>query len=303
MDVSKLLVIFATVLKYGSMNAAAPHLRMSASAISQHIRTLEAHYRIKLLNRTTRKLVPTEEGKVVWKYAQQLVELLEKIDDEVGNLKAEPSGEVKITLPTGSTQLTVMQQVIHNIRLNFPAIRLVLCESDKIEDLMAEGSADIAIRVVPQPDNEALIVRPLATWQTIICAAPSYLAQHPIQSPLDLLSAHWLNFHQGVLLSVFATLKLPQALPKSRTDCQYNASAAKDLVRLGLGLTIMTVGEIQEDLVSGRLVTVLPDYPLPTRTIYAVTVNRGQSAKVQAVLNTLKDTFAHFRYFNTSTTR
>lgn len=63
MDQFKLIYIFAMILQHGSMNAAAPHLGMTASAISQAIRKLEAHFGVKLLNRTTRSLTPTAEGK------------------------------------------------------------------------------------------------------------------------------------------------------------------------------------------------------------------------------------------------
>ncbi len=70
----KLIYIFATVLQYGSMNAAAPHLGMTASAISQAIRKLENHYGVKLLNRTTRSLTPTAEGRQLQQYARQLTD-------------------------------------------------------------------------------------------------------------------------------------------------------------------------------------------------------------------------------------
>ena len=74
MEQFKLIYIFATVLQYGSMNAAAPHLGMTASAISQAIRKLENHYGVKLLNRTTRSLTPTAEGRQLQQYARQLTD-------------------------------------------------------------------------------------------------------------------------------------------------------------------------------------------------------------------------------------
>lgn len=291
MEQAKLLIIFATVLKHGSMNASASHLGMTASAISQHIKRLEELYQIKLLNRTTRKLIPTEAGKTLWQYAQQLTELLEQTDYAMQHLREDTVGEVKITLPTGYIQMPIMQRVIQRLRIDFPAIRLIFWESDQIVNLLDKNVADIAIRVVPQPDDENLIARPLATWQTLLCASPDYLRQSPIEKPQDLLSAHWLNFHNGVLLNTLNQLNLPTALPENRTDCTHNASTARDLARLGLGVTILMSGDIAEDLRSGRLVQLLPDYPLPTRTIYAVTVNRAQSAKIRAVLEVLTEEF------------
>ena len=291
MEQAKLWVIFATVLKYGSMNAAAPHLRMTASAVSQHIRRLEEIYQIKLLNRTTRKLVPTEAGKALQQYAEQMMVLMNKAESEIQNLRAEPVGEVRITLPTAYTKMHVMQNAIAKVRSDFPKIRLVLLESDNVVDLLAENAPDIAIRVVPQADEADLIARPLARWQTVLCASPAYLAENPIEKTTDLLTAHWLNFHNGVLLSTLETLGLPKQLPENRTDCLNNASTAKDLALLGLGVTILTQGDISEELENGTLINVLPEKKLPERTIYAFTANRAQSAKIQAVLGVLKEAF------------
>lgn len=68
MEHAKPLLIFAAVLKHGSMNAAAPHLGITASAVSQHIHKLEKIYKIRLLNRSTRNLSPTEAGRKLWGY-------------------------------------------------------------------------------------------------------------------------------------------------------------------------------------------------------------------------------------------
>lgn len=82
MEQFKLIYIFATVLQYGSMNAAAPHLGMTASAISQAIRKLENHYSVKLLNRTTRSLTPTAEGRQLQQYARQLTDWHDAVERE-----------------------------------------------------------------------------------------------------------------------------------------------------------------------------------------------------------------------------
>lgn len=291
MEQLKLLVIFASVLKHGSMNAAAPQLGMTASAVSQHIKKLEQHYQVKLLNRTTRKLTPTAEGKILWQYAQEITDLLEKTSHAMHHLQAEAVGEVKITLPNGYGQTHAIVQTLLTIRERYPAIRLTLIEDNQFDDLLNPTAADIALRAVPQPDNENLIARSLATWQTVICASPNYLAQYPINKPQDLLGADWLNFQDSVLLDTFAALGLPQVLPTHRIDCINNTGTARALAKAGLGLAILLLGDIDDELKSGQLVNVLPDIRLPTRTIYAVTVNRVQSAKVRAVLAVLAEIF------------
>lgn len=291
MEHLKLLVIFASVLKHGSMNAAAPHLGMTASAVSQHIKKLEQHYHVKLLNRTTRKLLPTAEGKILWQYAQELTDLLEKTDHVMHHQQVDAVGEVKITLPTGYGQTHAIQQMLLVMRERYPAIRLRLIEDNEFDDLFSLNAADIALRAVPQPDNEDLIARTLATWQTVICASPDYLVRRPINKPQDLLGADWLNFQDSVLLDTFEAMGLPQVLPTHRIDCLNNTGTARALAKAGLGLAILLSGDIAEALEAGYLVHVLPDAPLPTRTIYSVTVNRVQSAKVRAVLTVLAESF------------
>lgn len=140
-------------------------------------------------------------------------------------------------------------------------------------------------------DNNDLIARALATWQTVICASPAYVEQNPIEKPQDLLNADWLNFQDSVLLDTFSQLDLPHLLPKKRIDCRNHTGTAKALAKANLGLAVLLSGDVANDLVTGNLVTVLPNAKLPTRTLYAVTANRVQSAKVRAVLDVLKMVF------------
>ena len=80
MDKAKLLLIFTAVIRAGAMSRAAPALGMTASAISQHIRRLEALYGLKLLNRNTRRLELTEAGQVLWQQAERLSQLMQDTD-------------------------------------------------------------------------------------------------------------------------------------------------------------------------------------------------------------------------------
>ena len=292
MEHLKLIAIFNAVLKHGSMNAAAQHLNMTASAVSQHIQKLEKHYQIKLLNRTTRSLAPTEEGRILWQYAQQLADLSAQTEQAMQNLRAEPAGDVRITLPEGYAQTPAIRQTIASLREHYPAIRLILIEDNRLSDLHADHSPDIAIRAVPEPDDDRLIARPLAHWPTMICASPDYLSRHPIAATQDLPQAHWLNFQDSVLLDTLQQLGLSKVLPPSRTDCLNHSSTARELARAGLGLAVLLAGDVAPYIADGSLVQVLPQYPLPVRTIYAVTAYRGQSAKIRVVLETLSQCFA-----------
>lgn len=290
MEHLKQILIFNTVLQHGSMNAAAQALGISTSAVSQHIRKLEQHYRVKLLNRTTRSLVPTEEGRILHQYARQLADWQEASERAMGNLQAEPAGEVRISLPTGYSGTTALKNTVQTLHRRHPKIRLVLLESNRLADLHNDD-ADIAVRAITRPDDPDTIARPLAVWQTRLCAAPDYLQRHPINAPQDLPQAHWLNHSDAVLLHTFRHLGLPETLPAQRTDCPNVSLAARELARAGMGVAILLSGDADPLIRDGSLVAVLPQYPLPERTLYAVTAHRAQSAKVRAVLAALTESF------------
>lgn len=285
MEQFKLIYIFATVLQYGSMNAAAPHLRMTASAVSQAIRKLDQHYGVKLLNRTTRSLTPTAEGVQLAQYARQLTDLHETVEREMGVLQVEPEGEVRISLPTGYSATKPMICAVQSLRQQFPKIRLILNESNCLVDLQQE--TDIAIRAVMTPDDPESIVRPLAHWQTLICASPDYLATHPITSVNDLLNATWLNHNNAILQQLFKQFGLPKTLPIQRIDCPDSSFVAREYARAGMGLAILLSGDAAPFLADDSLCVVLPEHKLPERTIYAAMAHRTQSAKVRVVLDTL----------------
>lgn len=291
MDQFKPLYVFATVLKYGSMNAAAPHLQMTASAVSQHIRNLERHYGVQLLVRNTRSLALTESGKAIWQYADQLCQLQQQIDQTFEQLQDEPSGTVSISLPTGYAQLAPFQMAMKKLWQYYPKLRLVIKEENRFTDF-SQDDTDIAIRAVPSPDDPNLIVRPLAVWQTWLCASPDYLQHRPIKQQGDLLHAHWLNHSDKILQQSLRELNLPEQLPISRIDCPNSSATAKSMALAGMGVAILLEGDVQPDIQAGKLNIVLPDFPLQTRTIYAVTPHRSQSAKVQVVLEHLKASFA-----------
>ena len=287
MEHAKPLLIFAAVLKHGSMNAAAPHLGITASAVSQHIHKLEKIYKIRLLNRSTRNLSPTEAGRKLWGYAERLQTLLDECDTAMNALQAEPQGSVAISLPSGYTALPQIRQLIETVRANHPKIRLNFCSADSMSDLLHEH-IDIALRTTT-PDNPDFIARELAVWPMTLCATPAYLAENPVNHAAELLNRHWLNFNDNILRNMLDALGLPPDLPENHIDC--SVSDARELVLAGLGIGIFLSGDSSALIGAGKLAEILPNQSKPVRTLYAVTAQRSDSAKVAAVLAELKAAF------------
>lgn len=291
MDNLKLIYIFTTVLRYGSMTAAAARVGMTPSAVSQNIRTLEKVYKVKLINRTTRSLTPTVEGKQLREYGEKLLEIEQQADRVMMKLHQEPEGEVRLTLPSGKAESTRIQNLVRELKNDYPGIRLVLLEDDGITNI-AEKNIDIALRFVEQPEGDNLIARYLITWDTAIYASPDFLRENPITNPHDLIRAHWVNHSSNTLLSAFGDLDLPPELPESRTDCPGRVSVARTLAAAGIGLANLFTEDAEFYVREGKLKMVLPQFALAKRNVYSVTSHRAESARVRIVLELLA---RHFR--------
>lgn len=288
----KPLLVFAAVLEHGSMNAAAAALGMTPSAVSQHVGRLERQYGVKLLNRSTRRMAPTEAGRAL---AASCTRLLACADDAFAmleNVKTEIGGEIKIALPSGIVAHPALHNSLRRLKAEHPAIRPLLVFGDSLLDLQRD-TVDIALRGGKHAlDDENLVARFLTRQQWRICASPAYLAAHTVEKPQDLAALDWLYYapanlpmHRG---TDFFTLHIGQGLHCSQLG------ALTELVKAGFGVAIFLDGDVAADLASGRLKAVLPDWRLPEIDIYAVTPYRVQSATTETVLRILLEEFGRF---------
>ncbi len=290
MENAKRLLIFNEVIKKGSMTRAAESLRMTTSAVSQHLQNLEAHYGLKLLNRNTRRLELTESGRVLWQQAEKLSNVMTETHEKMTALKAKPSGTVRLSLPTGFVRTAEIRALLAIVQRDLPEIQLVLLAEDSLARLQ-QGSADIAIRAGEINDSPDNVAYRLADWDLCIAASPDYLARNPISQPVDLLNAHWLNHSDFVLLNAFEALNLPKILPEHRTECPNASAIAYYLASEGMGLAFILSGELQIFAENRRLQQVLSQVKFPSKRITAEVANNAQSAKNMAVLNVLKKVF------------
>ena len=146
----KPLLVFAAVLEHGSMNAAAAALGMTPSAVSQHINRLETLHGIKLLNRSTRSLAPTDAGRALGEYCRRLAATLADTRTVIDNLKTEPVGELRISLTSSVISSHAFQTAFSRLQTEFPKIRPVLNFSDTLDkdgQAASSGRRGLAILV------------------------------------------------------------------------------------------------------------------------------------------------------------
>lgn len=286
----KRLLILNEVIKKGSMSKAAESLGMTASAVSLHLQHLERHYGLKLLNRSTRRLELTEAGRILWQQAKTLASLMQETNEKMTHLKAVPSGIVRLSLPTGFIRTLEIRNLLSIVERDYPEIQLTLFAEDSLAQLQ-QGAVDIALRAGEIHDSPDNVVHRLADWEILIVASPEYLQQHPISQTTDLLTAHWLNHSDFVLLNAFEALNLPRLLPEHCIECPNASASAYYLATEGMGLVFILSGELRAFQENQRLQPVLPHIKLPNKRISAVVANTAQSAKNVAILNVLKAVF------------
>jgi len=287
----KPLLVFATVLEHGSMNAAAAALGMTPSAVSQHINRLETLHGIKLLNRSTRSLAPTDAGRALGEYCRRLAATLADTRTVIDNLKIEPVGELRISLTSTVIESRAFQTAFSRLQTEFPKIRPILNFSDTLDDLQ-HNQTDIALRGGDRAlDDPNLVARHLVTWPYIICAAPDYLDRHPpITHPSQLHAHRWLHF-----LPVRTTLqngKESYFLDIADSIACTHLAAVCSLTESGFGLSLQVGGEVREKIAQGRLKAVLPEWTLPPVNLYLVMPYRVQSAKTKAAVRIFTESFA-----------
>jgi DNA-binding transcriptional LysR family regulator len=178
------MAVFKRAVDAGSFAAAARHFGISPEMAGNHVRGLEKHLGVRLLNRSTRRLNLTEAGGVYYERCTRILADIQDAEAEVGVLQASPRGLLRIAVPVTFGVLHVAPAV-SDYMTRYPEIRIDIVVSDRFVNLIEEGF-EVAIRVGELRDS-GLIARRLASARLIVCAAPSYLQRAGLpETPADL---------------------------------------------------------------------------------------------------------------------
>jgi DNA-binding transcriptional LysR family regulator len=288
MDILSSMKVFIAVVDGGSFAAAAARLDMSRAMASKHVANLEEHLGTRLLNRTTRRLSLTESGTEFYSRSNQIIADVAEAEQVAGHLATDPRGVLKITMPLSYGQHR-MGPVIADYVSRHPKVKLDISLSDRKVDLVEEGF-DLAIRIGALPES-GLIARKLGSERSVLCASPEYLRRRGMpQSPKDLADHACLSYS---LSNGGDEWRLESRSEKVTVRSTGPIKADNgDILRLaalsGAGLLFQPLFIVTNDLQSGRLVQVLPDYVSSELGIYAIYPNRKHlSAKVRTFVDFL----------------
>lgn len=283
------LQTFVTVVRTRNFSAAAEILGVTPSAISKQISGLEERLGVRLLNRTTRSVSPTEAGILFHKHCVNILESIEEAENVVSDFDVAPRGRLRITSMSnfGRRELA---HILADFSKAFPDISYELHISDRPVDIVKEGF-DFAIRIGTQEDSR-LIAKPIAEQRIAVCASKEYLEEWGEPKKLEDLNNHrmlvvanaeyartnWLR--QFEKEHNFSFSNVERNLTVNDIDLVHEACLA------GMGIAALPTYIAGKQVQSGELVQIFPDVEIPVRTIKAVfPQNRYLANKSRAFLD------------------
>jgi DNA-binding transcriptional LysR family regulator len=289
------MTAFVRAVELEGFSAAARDLALSPSAVSKMITRIENRLGVRLLNRTTRKLVLTEEGESYLSHCRRILAEIEQAEIELSRRRDVPSGVLRVNcgLTFGQSQLVAAMPEFLD---RYPEVRVELTLTDQLVDLMEEG-VDLVIRIGRVADS-SLVARKICDLERVICASPDYLKRFgEPRSPNDL------HQHNCLYLTTSrASRRWPFKTPKGRTEIEVNGNFAVnsmitivDLALRGVGIARLGDPVASEPIRQGRLVPILTDTndvePVPLYALFPL--GRHRSPKLTSMLNFLIEKFAH----------
>ncbi|MEM9631730.1 MAG: LysR family transcriptional regulator [Pseudomonadota bacterium] len=260
------LRVFTRVVELGSITSGGRDLRLTPAVASKRIKELEKHLGVRLFNRTTRSLTPTEVGKVFYDYAVKALESIEDAEAAVASFSDTPRGVIRVTAPLGAGRRIIAPLVPRFVE-EYPATEVHMRLSDRKVDLMSDG-LDVAF-FIGTPLDSNLKLRKIADCQRVLCASPGYLRKHGTpKTPDDLLSED----HNCLLLryprspEYFWVLETEEGPRKLQVAGKYDADhgdVLTDWALAGYGIVNKPRFDVAQHLQSGDLVEVLADTPPP----------------------------------------
>ncbi len=287
---------FVRVYELGSMSAAGRDLRVSPAVTSARISQLEDHLNVRLFQRTTRNLSPTEQGRAFYSGACAVLEAVDEAEAQVVNLTDNPRGSLFVAAPLGVGRRLIAPQVPDFLE-TYPEVHMRLRLTDRKVDLTNEG-LDLAF-FLGQPEDSNLRIRGIADCHRVLVASPAYVSDRGMPRTGDDLIA---DGHDCLNLrfpgaTEFQWRLLVDGVEKKfavsgRYECD-DGDVLTDWALAGRGIALKPVFEVVEYLTSGQLVRVATDTP-PTSVQMAClfTHRRHQDPKTRLFMDFMTDRLA-----------
>lgn len=289
MDKLEAMNAFAKVVALGSYAEAGRALGLTRSAVSKAVMELEQVLGARLLDRTTRRVSPTEAGLSYYERCLDILSRIEETELQVSRLHDEPRGLLRVNAPM-SFGMLYLGAATADFMAAYPGLNVEMTLNDRFIDPVEEG-VDVTIRIAALSDS-SLIARKLAPARRVLVASPAYLAAHGAPAaPEDLARHRWLGYAATAGLQRWPYAKADGSTGTVPLKCALisnNGHILRDAALAGQGITELPTFLVGCDIAERKLALVLPDFPRTELGIYALyTPNRYLAAKTRVFIDFL----------------
>ena len=288
MDKLNAISVFCKVIETQSFTQAANQQNISVAMASKLVSQLEEHLKTRLLQRTTRKIVPTEAGMLYYQRCQAILLDLSEADSSISNMTTSLQGNLLISVPRDFGLLYISPNLPKFIELH-PNLHVEIEFEDKRVDLVAEGY-DLALRIGYMQDS-SLVARKISSSPMHFVASPSYLELRGTPFTPDDLEYHQGLLYKSSLNQVHWQSTKANQIQRYKIQSKVvsnNGMALLEMTKAGLGISNSPSFFVKDALASGELVEILSEYKQKPLDIYVVYPNRRHlPAKVRAFIEFL----------------
>jgi DNA-binding transcriptional LysR family regulator len=293
MDRLEAMRLYTRVVDRRSFTQAAHDLDIPRSTATQVVQQLENRLGVRLLQRTTRTVMPTLDGEA---YYRRCLAILDDIEDAEGAFTgAIPKGLLRVEVQ-GTIARHFLMPGLPQFFEKYPDIEIAMSESDRWVDVVREG-VDCVLRYGALPDSD-LVARTVIHLDRITCAAPAYLERYGGPRVPEDLASHRTVGLRSLTTGALAPFEFVGAEGVRRIDvpAPFSVTGTEsflDGVLLGLGLAQLPLFHIARDLASGRLTRILPEHPVPGAPVSVLYPrNRQLSPRVRLFIDWIVQRFS-----------
>ncbi|AAU37704.1 MULTISPECIES: LysR family transcriptional regulator [Basfia] len=288
MDKLNAISVFCRIIESQSFTQAAALENISVAMASKLVAQLEEHLKTRLLQRTTRKIVPTEAGLVYYQRCQPILLELKEADSSISDLSTSLQGNLVVSVPMDFGLKFITPTLPAFISAN-PNLHVEMEFSDRRVDLMAEGY-DLALRIGSLQDS-TLVAKKLATTSMHFAASAEYLRRYGTPRKPEDLQYHQCLLYKAIGNQIYWEFankgKIQRVKMRSKMVCN-NGLTLVQLAKADLGIINSPRFLVEEELASGELIEVLPEFKQQLLDIHAVYPHRRHlAAKVKAFVEFL----------------
>jgi DNA-binding transcriptional LysR family regulator len=256
------ILVFLAVVDEGSFIAGGQAMGLTRSAAGKAVGRLEDRLGVRLLNRTTRTLSLTDEGRVFHERGLQILSAVDEAEASVAGRSGTPRGVLRLTVPDAFGRLVVLP-LLQKYLAAWPELQAEVSFADRVADIVEDGF-DLAVRIGAQEASAdtGLVSRVVAKYKAALCASPAYIAGRGEPQDIDALAAHDCLFFSSRnqrqswrFRSDDGAWAKAQGRSRLRLD---SGEALRDAAVAGLGIALLPDFLVADDLAAGRLQQVLP---------------------------------------------